>query len=144
MFDLTDNQFYPSAKRIWLCISFNYSSLSGATIDFPILAKKKVIFSDEAHFDFGGYVNKQYYNIWGTHILKSRRTQNGFWSTGINGRFILSFTDRVGYCMDSRGIHLNEIMLCSNKKRNLRKHSVVFFKASSKKKLFGGSCTCYS
>ena len=31
----------------------------------PILAKK-VIFSDEAHFDLGGYVNKQNGRIWGT------------------------------------------------------------------------------
>ena len=45
----------------------------------PILAKK-IIFSDEAHFDLGGYVNKQNCRIWGTetptHTLKSRRTQN--------------------------------------------------------------------
>ena len=27
---------------------------------------KKIIFSDEAHFDFGGYVNKQNCRIWGT------------------------------------------------------------------------------
>ena len=31
-----------------------------------ILAKKKIIFSDEAHFDLGGYVNKQNCRIWGT------------------------------------------------------------------------------
>ena len=41
--------------------------------------KKKIIFSDEAHFDLGGYVNKQNCRIWGTenphtHTLKSRRT----------------------------------------------------------------------
>ena len=49
----------------------------------PILAKKKTIFSDEANFDLGGYVNKQNCRIWGTenlenhkHTLKSRRTQN--------------------------------------------------------------------
>ena len=30
-----------------------------------ILAKK-IIFSDEAHFDFGGYANKQNCRIWGT------------------------------------------------------------------------------
>ena len=28
--------------------------------------KKKIIFSDEAHFDLGGYVNKQNCRIWGT------------------------------------------------------------------------------
>ena len=27
--------------------------------EMPILAKKKIIFSDEAHFDLGGFVNKQ-------------------------------------------------------------------------------------
>ena len=32
----------------------------------PILAKKKNIFSDEAHFDLGGYENKQNCRIWGT------------------------------------------------------------------------------
>ena len=31
----------------------------------PIL-EKKIIFSDEAHFDLGGYVNKQNCRIWGT------------------------------------------------------------------------------
>ena len=31
----------------------------------PILAKK-IIFAYEAHFDLGGYVNKQNYRIWGT------------------------------------------------------------------------------
>ena len=42
---------------------------SGPAIDLqkmPILAKKKIIFLDEAHFDLGGYVNKQNYRIWGT------------------------------------------------------------------------------
>ena len=32
----------------------------------PILAKKNIILSDEAHFDLGGYVNKQNCRIWGT------------------------------------------------------------------------------
>ena len=34
-------------------------------------------------------------------------------------------------------------IVLSNKKRNLRKYSVVFFKAFSKKKLFGGPCITY-
>ena len=42
--------------------------------------QKKIIFSDEAHFSLGGYVNKQNWRIWGTenrtHTLKSRRPQN--------------------------------------------------------------------
>ena len=41
---------------------------------------KEIIFSDEAYFDLGVYVNvKQNGRIWGTmnpHALKSRRTQN--------------------------------------------------------------------
>ena len=42
---------------------------SGPAIDLqkmPILAKKKAIFSDEAHVDLGGYVDKQNCSIWGT------------------------------------------------------------------------------
>ena len=31
----------------------------------PILAQKKNILSDEAHFDLGGHVNKQNCHIWG-------------------------------------------------------------------------------
>ena len=45
-----------------------YASLSGPAIDLqkmPLLAKK-IIFSYEAHFDLGGYVNKQNCRIWGT------------------------------------------------------------------------------
>ena len=59
-----------------------FASLSRPVIDLqrmPILAKKKIIFSDEAHFDLSGYVNKQNCRIWGTenpHTLKSRHTQN--------------------------------------------------------------------
>ena len=34
----------------------------------PILAKK-IIFSDEAHFDLGGYVKKQNCYIWGIENL---------------------------------------------------------------------------
>ena len=32
----------------------------------PILAKKKIIVSYEAHFNRGGYVNKKNCRIWGT------------------------------------------------------------------------------
>ena len=56
--------------------------------------KKKVIFSDEAHFDLGGYVNKQNCSIWGTenpdayvekptHPKRVTTVWCGFWSTGI-------------------------------------------------------------
>ena len=46
-----------------------FASLSGPAIDLqkmPILAKKKIIFSDEAHLDLGGYVKKQNCRSWGT------------------------------------------------------------------------------
>ena len=45
-----------------------YLMLNGPAIDLPkmpILAKK-IIFSDEAHFHLGRYVNKQNYRVWGT------------------------------------------------------------------------------
>ena len=59
----------------------------------PILAKKKIIFSDEAHFDLSGYINKQNCRIWGTetpHAYIEKPTHpkridvwRGFWSRGI-------------------------------------------------------------
>ena len=62
----------------------------------PILAKK-IIFLDEAHFVFGGYVNKQNYRIWGTenpqaYIEKPTHPKRvtvwcGFWCRGIIGPF---------------------------------------------------------
>ena len=62
----------------------------------PILAKK-IIFSDEAHFELSGYINKQNYHIWGTenpHAYIEKLTHPkrvsvwwGFWSTGIIGPF---------------------------------------------------------
>ena len=136
---------------------------SGPAIDLqkmPILAKK-IIFSNEAHFNLGGYVNKQYCRIWGTenphsYIEKSTHPKRvtvwcEFWSRGIIGPFFFeneqgeaitmaivigpcwthfcsqklkrrilatfvqhnvlkNCTDRVGYCMASRGSQLNEII----------------------------------
>ena len=62
----------------------------------PILAKK-IIFSDEAHFGLGGYVDKQNCRIWGTenphaYIEKPTHPKRvtvwcGFWSRGIIGPF---------------------------------------------------------
>ena len=61
----------------------------------PILAKKKIIFSDEGHFDIGEHVSKQNYCIWGTenpHAYIEKPTHSkrvtvwcGFWSRGIIG-----------------------------------------------------------
>ena len=66
----------------------------------PIL-EKKITFSDETHFDPGGYVNKQNCGIWGTenshaYIEKPTHPKQftvwcGFWSRGIFGPF---FFDR--------------------------------------------------
>ena len=66
MSDLTDNQFYPSTERIWLCIRVNKAEkywTDGFTEDADF-GNKKISFSDEAHFDLGGYVNKQICRIW--------------------------------------------------------------------------------
>ena len=62
--------------------------------------KKKIIFSDEAHFDLGGYVNKQNCRIWGTenphaYIEKPKYPKRitvwcGFWSRGIIGPFFFA------------------------------------------------------
>ena len=59
--------------------------------------KKKIIFSDGAHFDLDRYVNKQNCRIWGTenpHAYLERPTHPkrvrvwyGFWSKCIIGQF---------------------------------------------------------
>ena len=69
---------------IWQIISFILPPNEyGSAIDLhkmPILAKKKIIFSNKAHFDLGGYVNNKIVAFGAqkirTHTLKSRRTQN--------------------------------------------------------------------
>ena len=81
-----------SSCLIWQIISFIlppnaygyvYASTtlrSGSAIDLqkmPILAKKKkIIFSDEAHFDLGGYVNKQNCRIWDTEKPHASKTNH--------------------------------------------------------------------
>ena len=99
MSDLTDNQFYPSAERIWLCIRFNNAEkwVSDRLTEDGDFRKKKIIFSDEAHFDRGGYVNKQNCRIWDTanphaYIEKPKHPKRvtvwcGFRSRGIIGPF---------------------------------------------------------
>ena len=50
---------------------------------------QKIIFSDEAHFDLGGYVNKQNCRIWGTekHPIPPKRVTVWcvFWAVTVNG-----------------------------------------------------------
>ena len=94
---------------IWQIISFIlppneygcvYAWTMQGSIDLqkmPILAKKKIIFSDEAHCDLGEHVNKQNCRIWGTenpqaYIEKPTYQKRvtvwcGFWSTGIIATF---------------------------------------------------------
>ena len=74
MSDLTDNKFYPSAEGIWSCIRLNNAgkwACDRLTEDAD-LGKKKIIFTDEAHFDFGFVICDL---IWAqktrTHTLKS-------------------------------------------------------------------------
>ena len=93
MSDLTDNQFYPSAERLWLCIRFNNAGKwpCDRLIEHAEFGKKKIIFSDEAH------VNKQNCRIWGTenpHAYIEKPTHPKrftvwceFWSGGIIGIF---------------------------------------------------------
>ena len=70
-----------SSCLIWQIISFSlppneygcvYASTTLENIatdrltEYGDFGKKKIVFSDEAHFDLGGYVNKQNCRIWGT------------------------------------------------------------------------------
>ena len=112
MSDLIDNQFYPSARRIWLCIRLNNAGLSGPAIDLqkiPNLAKK-ILFSNAAHFDLGRYVNKQNCHIWGTenpyaYIEKPTHSKRfcvwcRFWSKGIIGLFFFENEQRESVTAD--------------------------------------------
>ena len=99
MSHLTDNQFYPSAERIWLCVRLNNVGKQACDrltedADFG----KKINFSDEAPFKLGGYVNKQNCRIWGTkvpHAYIEKPTHpkrvtvwSGFWLRGLIGPFL--------------------------------------------------------
>ena len=87
----------------------------------PIL-EKKIIFSDEVHFDLGGYVNKQYCRIWDTenlqaYIVKPTHPKRvtiwcGFWSTGVIGPFFFDYQqwDAVTVNGDRYRAMLNEFL----------------------------------
>ena len=74
--------------------------------------KKNIIFSDEAHFDLGGYVNKQNCRIWGTensyaYIEKSTHPKRvtvwcRFWSRDIIGLFF--FENDQGEAVTVNGV----------------------------------------
>ena len=99
MSDLTDNQFQPSAERTWLCIRLNNAGKWACDrhTEDAVFGKKKIIFSDGAYCDLGGYVNEQNCRIWGTenpHAQIEKPTHPkrvtvwcGFWFRGIIGQF---------------------------------------------------------
>ena len=88
----------------------------------PILAKTKIIFSDEAHFDLGGYVNKLNCRIWGTenpHAFIEKPTHPkrvtvwcGFWSRGIIEPFFFENEQEEGITVngDRYWAMLNEFL----------------------------------
>ena len=75
-----------------------------------ILAKK-ISFSDEVHFDLGGYVNKQNCRIWSTEIPhayiekpthpKQVTVWCGFWSRDITGQIF--FENEQGEAVTDNG-----------------------------------------
>ena len=94
------------------------SSKLSVSQKMPILAKNKIIFSDKAHFDLGGYVNKQNCLIWGTenphaYIKKPMCPKPvttvwcGFWFRGITGPFF--FENEHGEAVTVNGHHIKRI-----------------------------------
>ena len=93
--------------------------------------QKKVIVLDEAHFDLGGYVNKQNCCLWGTenphkYIEKRVTVWCGFWSRGIIGPFF--FENEQGKAITVNGDRywamLNEFLFTWNWKKEFRQHLV--------------------
>ena len=85
--------------------------------------KNKIIFPDEAHFDLGGYLNKQNCSIWGTenphaYIEKPTHPKRvtvwcGFWSRGIIKPFFFK-NEQLGVIIvngDRYRVMLNEFLL---------------------------------
>ena len=83
----------------------------------PILAIK-IIFSDEAHFDLGGYVNKQNCRIWGTENphayiekpmhLKRVTARWRYWPRDIIGQFF--FENEQGEAVTINGDRYRAIL----------------------------------
>ena len=133
MSDLKDNQFYPSAERIWLCIRFNNGgkwACDRLTEDADF-GKKKLVCSDEAHVDLGWYVNKQNCRIWATenpHAYIENPTHAkrvtvwcGFWSRDIIWKFF--FENMQGEAITVNGDRywamLNEFLFTEIEKQNI-------------------------
>ena len=93
--------------------------------------KKKIIFSDEAHFDLGGYVNKQNCRNWATenpHAYFEKPTHPKrvtiwcrFWSTGIIGPYF--FENEQGEPITINGDRyramLNEFLLTKIEEKHI-------------------------
>ena len=79
---------------------------------------KKIIFSDEAHFDLGGHLNKQNCPMWSTenpHAYIEKPTHSKrvtFWSRGMIGTFFFANEQREGVTVngDRYRAMLNELM----------------------------------
>ena len=113
--------------------------------------QKKIIFSDEAHFDLGGYVNKQNCCIWNT---RRKPTRTLFGADFGSESYLVNFSSKMSkerplqsmaivighfwtnFCSINYFPLLTARILLSNKKRNLRKYSVVFLNIFPKKKCF--------
>ena len=108
---------YRHTKSNWfkswsqLTIQCVFVSLSRLAVDLkktPILAKKKISFSDEAHYDLGWHVNKQNCCIWGpenphAYIEKPMHPKRvtvwcEFWPRGIIGPLFWKWARSGRYC----------------------------------------------
>ena len=152
MSDLTDNWFYPSAKRIRFCIRFVKWTCDRLTEEADF-GQKKIIFSDETHFDLGGYVNKQNFCIWGTknlhaYIEKPTHPQRvtvwcGFCSRDINGLFSLENDqgEAVTVNGDRYRAMLNEFLFTKIEEENI--DNIWFQQETTQPKLHSMFCALF-
>ena len=102
---------------------------------------KKIIYSDEAHFDLNGYVNKQNYRLWGTgnphaYIEKPTHLKRvtvwcGFWSRVIIGQFF--FENEQAVNGDRYWVMLNEFLFTKIEEEDIaniwfQQDGALFFK----------------
>ena len=94
--------------------------------------QKKIIFSDEVHFDLGGYVNKQNCRIWDTekahaYIEKPTHPKRvtvwcGFWSRGIIKPFFFK-NEQVEEVITVNGDRyramLNKLLITKTKEKDI-------------------------
>ena len=95
------------------------------------LDKKKIIFSNEAHFDLGRYVNKQNCSIWGTEnpnafIEKPTHPKRitvwcRFWSRGIIRQFFFENEQGEAVTVNGRryGAMLNEFLFTKIEEKDI-------------------------